>query len=89
LSPLDWSQKKPMNAFLMKLKYLFPVLGFLLVLPLASAQQDVGYILGTVTDPTGAALAGANITITWQSTGITQRWLLARLGITHRSQRIT
>ncbi len=45
---------------------------FCFALPLASAQQDVGYILGTVTDPTGAALPGANVTITWQSTGLTQ-----------------
>jgi hypothetical protein len=61
-----------MNAFITKLKWLFPVLGFLFALPLASAQQDVGYILGTVADPTGAALPGANVTITWQSTGLTQ-----------------
>ena len=33
---------------------------------IASAQQDVGYILGTVTDQTGAALSGASVTITWQ-----------------------
>ena len=36
----------------------------------ASAQQDVGYILGTVSDQTGAAIPGATITITWQSTGL-------------------
>jgi hypothetical protein len=38
----------------------------------APAQQDVGYILGTVADQTGAALAGAKVTITWQSTGLKQ-----------------
>ena len=38
----------------------------------ARAQQDVGYIQGTVTDQTGAALAGAKVTITWQSTGLKQ-----------------
>lgn len=37
-----------------------------------SAQQDVGYILGTVTDQNGAVVAGASITITWQSTGLSQ-----------------
>ena len=39
---------------------------------IASAQTDVGYILGTVTDQTGAAVSGANVTITWQSTGLSQ-----------------
>lgn len=39
---------------------------------IAFAQQDVGYILGTVTDQSGAAIAGAKVTITWQSTGLTQ-----------------
>ena len=37
-----------------------------------SAQTDVGYILGTVTDQTGAAVKGAQVTITWQSTGLAQ-----------------
>lgn len=36
------------------------------------AQEDVGYILGTVTDQTGAAVAGATVTLTWQSTGLAQ-----------------
>jgi hypothetical protein len=61
-----------MNSFITKLKWLFPVWALLLIVPFARAQQDVGYILGTVTDPTGAALAGANVTITWQTTGLTQ-----------------
>ncbi|HTV56313.1 MAG TPA: TonB-dependent receptor [Terriglobia bacterium] len=56
----------------MRRKWLFALWLFLLGMPLARAQQDVGYILGTVTDPTGAAIAGANVTITWQSTGLTQ-----------------
>jgi hypothetical protein len=37
-----------------------------------SAQTDVGYIFGTVTDQTGAAVNGAQVTITWQSTGLAQ-----------------
>ena len=61
-----------MNPFRMRRKWLFALWLFLLGMPLARAQQDVGYILGTVTDPTGAAIAGANVTITWQSTGLTQ-----------------
>lgn len=40
--------------------------------PAAYAQQDVGYIFGTVSDQTGAAVPGAKITITWQSTGLAQ-----------------
>jgi len=39
---------------------------------MASAQTDVGYILGTVTDQSGAAVTGATVTITWQSTGLAQ-----------------
>jgi hypothetical protein len=39
---------------------------------IASAQQDAGYMQGTVTDQTGAALSGATVTITWQSTGLVQ-----------------
>lgn len=38
----------------------------------AGAQQDVGYILGTVMDQQGAALSGAQVTITWRSTGLAQ-----------------
>jgi hypothetical protein len=38
----------------------------------ALAQTDVGYVLGTVTDQTGAAVKGAPVTITWQSTGLVQ-----------------
>lgn len=37
-----------------------------------SAQQDVGYIQGTVVDQEGAAVAAASVTITWQSTGLAQ-----------------
>lgn len=38
----------------------------------AGAQQDVGYVFGTVTDPTGAAVPNAKVTVTWQATGIQQ-----------------
>src|SRR3984885_4460356 len=61
-----------MKSSIAQLKWLLPLVGFLLSVPLAPAQQDVGYILGTVTDQTGGSLAGAKVTITWQSTGLTQ-----------------
>lgn len=38
----------------------------------ASAQQDVGYIFGTITDQTGAAVPHAKVTITRQTTGLNQ-----------------
>lgn len=46
----------------------------------AVAQQDVGYIQGTVTDQTGAALAGAQVTVTWQSTGLKQDLITNQTG---------
>src|ERR1700761_1708243 len=49
----------------------FAVMCFLCGRP-ASAQQDVGYVFGTVTDSTGAAVPNAKVTVTWQATGIQQ-----------------
>jgi hypothetical protein len=50
---------------------LFLLLAFILCTAcIANAQQDVGYILGTVSDQTGAVVPNAKITITWQSTGL-------------------
>lgn len=37
------------------------------------AQRDMGTLLGTVTDPSGAAVPGATITITEDATGVTDR----------------
>jgi hypothetical protein len=70
-----------MNSFQPTSKWLIAVFAFVLVLPLARAQQDVGYILGTVSDASGAALAGANVTITWQSTGLTQTAVTNQQGL--------
>lgn len=43
-----------------------------LVLPLASRAQDTGYISGTVTDKSGAAVAGADVVITNTSGSLTR-----------------
>jgi len=54
----------------------FSLLLFILALALnsgmASAQTDVGHIVGTVTDKTGAVVAGAAVHITNQENGLTQ-----------------
>src|SRR3984957_16140275 len=70
-----------MNPFQLTPKWLIAVFTFLLVLPLARAPQDVGYILGTVSDSSGAALAGTKVTITWQSTGLTQTAVTDQQGL--------
>lgn len=44
----------------------------LLVVLSAQAQQDQGTITGTVTDPTGAAVPGASVTVSEIDTGFTQ-----------------
>ena len=44
----------------------------LLFLPLASRAQDTGYISGTVTDKTGAAIANAEVVITSQGENLTR-----------------
>jgi hypothetical protein len=45
------------------------LLSFVLA-PLAWTQQDMGYITGLVTDPTGAVIPGAVVTVTETATGI-------------------
>jgi len=50
----------------------FVALACLFSVARVAAQQDVGYVLGTVTDQTGAAVPGATVTVTWQATGLSQ-----------------
>ena len=47
------------------------LLALLVVATPAMAQRDMGTLLGSVTDPSGAAIPGATITITEESTGVT------------------
>jgi hypothetical protein len=46
------------------LRLLFAALLIVLFIPHRASAQDTGYISGTVTDKSGAAVAGANVTIT-------------------------
>ena len=49
----------------------FQILALALSLPIAAfAQRDFGTLTGTVTDSSGAVVAGAKINITEQSTGV-------------------
>ena len=45
----------------------------LLLCAVASAQVNVGSITGTVTDPTGAAVAAASVSLTGEDTGVVLR----------------
>src|SRR5215470_8282625 len=47
-------------------------LSFALCTPLANAQAVYGSILGTVTDPQGAAVVGGTVTVTDQNKGTTE-----------------
>ena len=51
---------------------LFTSVGLFLTCSSASAQTATGRIIGTVTDPQHAAVAGARITVT--NTGTNARW---------------
>ncbi len=53
-------------------KYMYLLLALCLCLAMpAFAQRDMGTVLGTVTDATGAVVPGATVTITEEATGIT------------------
>lgn len=47
------------------------LLACLLLATPAMAQRDMGTLLGSVTDPSGASIPGASITITEEATGVT------------------
>ena len=56
----------------MKARYILSALAILL-LPIASSAQEQATIVGTVTDPEGAFVPGANITISNGAIGFTHR----------------
>lgn len=56
-----WGQQ---NSVLRAFPFWLCVLVVALALPLASRAQDTGYISGTVTDKSGAAVAGAEVVLT-------------------------
>jgi hypothetical protein len=49
------------------------VLAILLAAPFAGAQSTGGRIRGTVTDPSGGAVAGATVTLVNEATGSTRQ----------------
>ena len=51
-----------------------------LISPRATAQMNAGTILGTIADPTGAAVANAQVTVTNVSTSISQRTTTDAMG---------
>ena len=55
-----------------KLKYLTTILVSLLLVSSALGQTSKGFIVGTVTDPNGAAVAAATIKITNTATGVSR-----------------
>lgn len=57
-----------------RLKYLITCAIFLVlvIVPTTMAQTSKGFVVGNVTDPNGAAIAGANIKITNTATGVTR-----------------
>ena len=62
------------------LKYVCPIVFVLLTYSPGLFAQAVGSITGTVTDPTGAVVAGAKVTATRVDTGVTQSTVTAGAG---------
>src|SRR5947208_82171 len=58
------------NSFRLKIATLLTLI-FVLYLPLA-AQDATGKLVGTITDPQGAVIPGAKVTVTNTATGITR-----------------
>lgn len=64
------------------LQLLACALVLLLAIPFAAnAQQYSGTVTGTVTDPSGAAVAGAEVTISSASTGVSSTAMTSDLGV--------
>src|SRR5438477_12229178 len=55
-----------------KIGILFLVLAVMLFLPTISSAQDTGYISGTVTDKSGAAVAGAEVVVALDGGSLTR-----------------
>ena len=52
-----------------------------LIAPVALAQNSNASLSGTVTDPSGAAVAGAEVTFTAESTGVVQKFVTSSGGL--------
>src|SRR5882724_9044588 len=55
-----------------KIGALFLVLSVMLFLPTISSAQDTGYISGTITDKSGAAVAGAEVVVALDGGSLTR-----------------
>ena len=72
------SQQAEVSGERMEYPANWPLLAFRLLLAVfllgrfAGAQSTVGTILGTVSDPSGAIIAGVNVTVTNTATGISR-----------------
>src|SRR5215203_7023174 len=59
---------------MVKMKYLASctILMLLVLVPIAMGQTSKGFVVGTVADPNGAAIAAATVKITNTATGVTR-----------------
>jgi hypothetical protein len=69
----------PLSHKLLRMLALVCMIGGLLSFS-AHAQMTVGHITGTVTDPSGAVLAGAQVTLTNEGTSVPQRTVTTSTG---------
>ena len=68
----NYGPSKQRNSVLRALPFWLCVLLVALALPIASRAQDTGYISGTVTDKSGAAVVGAEIVLTNSAGSLTR-----------------